>query len=144
MTRNHILKNLNPYGVNFPNYIDKIIDDLTRKFQFSKSELDMSVDSLSLFDVYFIEKKPIFDTKYINDIILGLVAYTGQSYIYRNGGHWKMKLNEDGETWIPIVVSKYGYENEDYIAYLYSTLLEDEYPSIYAASIFQEKPNMYD
>lgn len=128
MSGQHILKGLNKFGEAFPQHTDGLIENLSKLFLIDPCQLNRTVDSLYLFDFYFIEHVNEIDEGFIQNTILCLIAYVGEVYIHTEGGRWKMILYED--TWEPMIEDKKGNLHQRFFVLIYKTLLEDEYPSI--------------
>lgn len=136
MKSKHFLYSRNPYGEDFPRYVDSLISKLIEGIGFERDKLDFSLNSLEYIDLFLLENDILIDDSFIEENLLGFIAYLGEGFIRRNGGEWKMVIGEDGETWEPHIISHNGKDNFKYALYIYKTLLEDYPSSLYSCSMF--------
>ncbi|WP_146141526.1 hypothetical protein [Spirosoma oryzae] len=129
---------LNPYNREFPFYTTELIQQIAVDFTIPIETLDQSVDSLYLIDYFLIANVSIIDERFVKEHILKLIACVGEVYRANREGNWLMILDEDQETWEPKLQGKSGQVHSSFIGYIYSTLMEDDYPSIRSCYLFSD------
>jgi len=134
----HILKGLNPYRDAFPSHLNELVQQVATGFNIPLEKLDHSVDSLYLIDYFLLDNVSAIDETFVKQHVLKLIAYLGEVYIANRGGKWIMILFEDNETWEPQIQSENGRIHSSFVAHVYATLMEDDYPSIRSCYFFSD------
>lgn len=100
------LSELLTQGKNFITQEPKLIDDLALKLSIPKAELNKSEESLAKVDQAV---KRIGLRNCLNpEIFQPLTAYIGEIVKQKTDGEWEMRLESDGETWMPWIVDARG------------------------------------
>jgi hypothetical protein len=121
----HYLSDFDFSEKNFVPQISSSINQLGKQLRLSQP-LNFNSKSLkaverALYNLYIkgqnLTKKEIF---------VPLVAYLGQMVIHIYGGNWHFDLVDDGKTWMPSIVNKYGWKHS-FVDALYSYFISDGY-----------------
>ena len=110
---------LNPYGKEFPNHVDELINRLSKMLNIEKEKLDYSRRSFFLLTDSIYEN--MIDDEFKMNTYLPLLAYIGQCSIKILSDKWIMTYDSNFDTWTPELKSETN-ENEKYYHRLYSIL----------------------
>lgn len=97
---------LNPYGQNFPDHVDELIQILPELINIPASKLDYTVYSMPRLDKYLYQN--LIEHEFIYKIFMPLLAYIGQTWIRLNGGNWIMSYDKKFDTWTPDLLDEDG------------------------------------
>jgi len=103
----HVLEDLLPQGPHFIESIPGLLDELAVLLKLPREALDGSWESLRIVDKALKKVRPRRRILEVPNFFAGLIAYIGEVFRGRSGGHWE--LNEvHGGIWEPYV--RYGPE----------------------------------
>jgi hypothetical protein len=123
----HMLQDNFPYGDDFPQHVQELIDLLSTHLKIPREELNGSWESLTKLEKavekYGTRKSLEFP------VFPGLLAYSGEIMLRETNGRWLMQLDERSGVWEPWVMGANGYRMQVFIA-LYKMLYEEPFVSI--------------
>lgn len=128
----HVLSGRFPYGEEFPEHVDALVDDLAQRLKIDHDVLDNSFESLKVVEskVRRMGRKKASEPA----IFSGLIAYTGEVMRTYLNGRWEMLLErQTGTTWEPWIVDPDGNYCQMFIP-LYDSLFQNEVISIASAT----------
>ena len=99
----------NPYGEQFPDYVDELAAQLPELLHFPESIMAYSLYSLPHIDKYLY--RSLFTDEFSDKVFLPLLAYIGKSYIQRNGGEWVMRYDKTFTSWTPDIRDEKGFKD---------------------------------
>ena len=117
-----------PQGVDFPNQVPTLIDNLAVELRLDRNSLDGSEESLEKVDetLRTLPTERILSAR----IFAPLLAYTGEVIRRAVDGIWEMRLTSDGVTWEPWIVEANGRASAP--SKLYKDLMEYDPVSVRA------------
>ncbi|MES2109173.1 MAG: hypothetical protein V4577_10515 [Bacteroidota bacterium] len=129
----HFYKNLSDkYGKRFPEFVDKLIDNLPTLLNIDQDQL--SLDSLGMNLVDEALKWNGVKDGFFDSVFPSLVAYYGKCYISRKRtGKWDMIFDKEVNVWIPMVKLDNGNNVWDWI-HFYKDLYEGPIPLMWAGN----------
>jgi len=98
----NILKGLNPYQENFPNYVSQLIAELAKSLHIPLNQLNGTIESIDLIDTK-ISQIVVNDLFFLENI-LPIIAYLGHVYILNKKGEWYMEY--DDTVWMPSILTQ--------------------------------------
>ena len=117
-----LLWGLNPYNEDFPDAIDTLIKFISNSLGIPLELLDKSPKSLNHIDR---KLERLYSDDFYLDHALAFTAYLGEVVIHSHGGKWVIQLDDDGQTWLPLIQLSSGKRYDMYFD-LYEWFHRDE------------------
>ena len=102
------LAELLPQGQDFAAQVSRLVAELPGRLSLDPGVLDYSETSLIAIDAAIRKLGP--HRVLTPDMFPPLTAYVGEVIRRATAGSWEMRLDRDGETWVPWVVGRSGQE----------------------------------
>jgi hypothetical protein len=119
-TGSNMLHPLLPLADEFIRHIPELVTSLPRLLRVDPASLDGTEESIAVIDIVVDELgSGHFSTP---DVFQSVVAYVGEVIRRRIDGSWDVQLGQDGRTWEPDIIDRYGKKCS--LLRLYNEILE--------------------